>query len=166
MSASREPSDPSPASGPGRKGPGPGALTPALIAGALQVAVVVAGWGVLSLVVDRDAIADPAVGPLVGPLAVATSAVVTIVATRRAVGGSPWMPALASAAVSLLTLLTVVALGSAVAHADATWMALAAAEAISRGFVPLAAALSGLSVIAGWGLSRLPATDPRTRSDI
>lgn len=82
-------------------------LAPLLAAG-VQVALVVASWGFTSLLLDRDVIADPAVGPLVGPIAVVVSGVVTALATRRAIAaGRLWRAAVAAGAVALLAMLVV-----------------------------------------------------------
>lgn len=136
-------------------------LTP-LLAAAVQVALVVAGWGFTSLLLNRDVIPDPGWGPLVAPLAVAASAVVTAGATRRAlVAGRPVAPAIASAAIALLAMLAVVALGVTISTGDAAWLLLAPAAALAAPFVPLAALLSGVSVLGGWALGRAARHDRR-----
>jgi hypothetical protein len=136
-------------------------LAPLLAAG-VQVAAVVAGWGFTSLLLDRDVIPDPAVGPLVGPIAVVVSGVVTVLGTRRAIAsGRPWRSAIAAGAVALLAMLVVLAVGSALGHGDSAWLLLGASAAISAPFIPLAALLVVLSVVGGWGLSRAARHDPR-----
>lgn len=136
-------------------------LAPLLAAG-MQVALVVAGWGVTSLLLDRDVLPDPALGPLVGPLAVAVSALVTALFTSRAIAtGRPWPSAVVAGAAALLAMLVVVALGSALGHGDPSWLLLGASAAVTAPFIPLAALAAALCVAGGWGLSRASRHDPR-----
>jgi hypothetical protein len=136
-------------------------LAPLLAAG-MQIALVVAGWGIASLLLDRDVIPDPALGPLVGPLAVAVSGVITALGTRRAIAsGRPWRSAVAAGAVALLAMVVVVAVGSALGHRDPAWLLLGASSTVTSPFIPLAALLVVLSVVGGWGLSRAARHDPR-----
>ena len=136
-------------------------LTPLLAAG-VQVALVVAVWGFTSLLLDRDVIPDPALGPLAGPIAVAASGVASGFGTRRAiVTGRPWPSAIAAGAVALLAMLVVLALGSALGHGDAAWLLLGASAAVTSPFIPLAALLVLVSVVGGWGLSRAARNDRR-----
>lgn len=136
-------------------------LAPLLAAG-VQLALVVAGWGVASLLLDRDVIPDPALGPLIGPIAVAVSAVITALGTRRAItSGRPWRSAVAAGAVALLAMVVVMAVGSALGHRDPAWLLLGASTAVTSPFIPLAALLVVLSVAGGWGLSRAARHDPR-----
>ncbi|KFF59018.1 hypothetical protein JF66_14255 [Cryobacterium sp. MLB-32] len=51
------------------------AITLAMFAAGLYVALIVAGLGIVSLVTDRDVIVDPQAGPLLGPMMVGVSAV-------------------------------------------------------------------------------------------
>lgn len=136
-------------------------LAPLLAAG-VQVALVVASWGFTSLLLDRDVIADPAVGPLVGPIAVVVSGVVTALATRRAIAaGRLWRAAVAAGAVALLAMLVVLGVGSALGHGDSAWLLLGVSAAMTSPFIPLAALLVVLGVVGGWGLSRAARHDPR-----
>lgn len=136
-------------------------LAPLLAAG-VQLALVVAGWGVVSLLFDRDVIPDPALGPLVGPIAVVVSGVITALGTRRAIAsGHPWRSAVAASAVALLAMVVVMAVGSALGHGDPAWLLLGASSAVTSPFIPLAALLVVLSVVGGWGLSRAARHDQR-----
>lgn len=133
-----------------------------LVAAGVHVALVIATWGFISLLVDRDVIDDPAMGPLIGPLAVAASAVVVVLALRRALAtGRPGLAALAAAAVALLAMGVVIGSGGAIGHGDAAWLLLSVAAAVSAPFVPAAVLLAGLSVVGGWALSRASLHDPR-----
>jgi hypothetical protein len=49
------------------------AITLAVFAAGLFLALVVAGLGIVSLITDRDVIADPQAGPLLGPTVVGTT---------------------------------------------------------------------------------------------
>lgn len=136
-------------------------LIPLLAAG-VHVALVVASWGFIGLVLDRDVIDDPALGPLIGPLAVAVSAVVVVFALRRALtSGRPWLAALAATAVALLAMGVVIGVGGAIGHGDAAWLVLSAGAAFGAPFIPVAAVLAGLGVVGGWALSRASLHDPR-----
>ncbi|MCY7287444.1 MAG: DUF6121 family protein [Cryobacterium sp.] len=56
------------------------AITVALFAGALYVALIVASFGMISLFTNLDVIDDPAAGPLLGPSMVAAAAVLVLAA--------------------------------------------------------------------------------------
>lgn len=136
-------------------------LLPILTAG-VQLAAVVGAWGVTSLLMDRDVIDDPAFGPLVGPAMAAVSAVVTwLVARRTQSASTPWLGALVALVLSMLGMLGAGALGAALGHGDPAWIVLGAAHLALAPFVPVAAALSALAVIACWGLARASLHDRR-----
>lgn len=119
------------------------AVLPALAA-VVYVAAVVALWGMLSLLLDREVVDYPDAGPLLGPAMAAAAAVVTWLAllrTRRS--RSPWPGAVAAVVLSALAMLLIAAVGygaAAVPH-----------FAISP-FVLAAAALSGATVLATWAI--------------
>jgi hypothetical protein len=122
------------------------ALLPVLAA-VVYVAAVVAGWGILSLLLDRDVIDYPDAGPLLGPAMALGGGVVTwLVLWRR--------PVRAFAAVAIAgfgTYLAVILIGSVgytVTRADLTWMLLAGAHFALSPFVAAAAGLSALTVLA------------------
>ncbi|MBF4635391.1 hypothetical protein ITJ38_13330 [Agreia pratensis] len=87
-----------------------------VFATALFVALVVAGWGFVSLLAETEVVADPDVGPIVAPVSVAVSAVAVLFAlasprwstvTGRGLGavlGSSAVLALGAVAVQLATL--------------------------------------------------------------
>jgi hypothetical protein len=118
-------------------------VLPALAA-VVYVAAVVALWGMLSLLLDREVVDYPDAGPLLGPAMAAAAAVVTWLAllrTRRS--RSPWPGALAAVALAGIAMLLVAAVGygpAAVPH-----------FAISP-FVLGAAALAGATVLATWAI--------------
>lgn len=120
------------------------ALLPVLAA-VVVVAAIVAGWGVLSLVLDRDVIDYPDAGPLLGPAMALTAGVVTwLVLWRR--------PArVAGVAIAgfgtYLAVISVGAIGYAMTQGDVTWMLLAAAHFALSPFVVAAAVLSALAVL-------------------
>ena len=119
------------------------ALLPTLAA-VVYVATIVALWGILSLVLDREVVDYPDAGPLLGP-AMATGAVivtwVTLLRTRRS--RSPWPGAVIATALSLLAMLVVAAVGYA---------PVAAAHFALSPFVLGAAALAGATVLATWAI--------------
>jgi hypothetical protein len=136
-------------------------LLPILTAG-LQLAAVVGAWGVASLLLDRDVIDDPAFGPLVGPGMAVVSAVVTWLVARRTQGApTPWRGALLALVLSFIGMLGAGAIGAALGHGDPAWLVLGAAHLALAPFVPIAAALSALAVVAGWGLARASLSDRR-----
>lgn len=120
------------------------ALLPVLAAVVL-VAAIVAGWGVLSLVLDRDVIDYPDAGPLLGPAMAFTAGIVTwLVLWRR--------PArIAAVAIAgfgtYLAVIAVGGIGYAVTRGDLTWMLLATAHFALSPFVVAAAVLSALTVL-------------------
>lgn len=121
------------------------ALLPVLAA-VVYVAAVVAGWGILSLLLDRDVIDYPDAGPLLGPaMAVAGGVVTWLVLWRR--------PARVLAAVAIagfgtyLAVILIGAIGYTVTRADGTWMLLAGAHFALSSFVAAAAGLSALTVL-------------------
>jgi hypothetical protein len=136
-------------------------LLPILTAG-VQLAAVVGAWGVASLLLEREVIDDPAFGPLVGPGMAVVSAVVTwLLARRTQRARTPWLGALLALVLSFIGMLIAGAIGAALGHGDVAWLVLGVAPLALAPFVPIAAALSGLTVVAAWGLARASWSDPR-----
>ena len=119
------------------------ALLP-LLATVVYLAAVVALWGVVSLLLDRDVVDYPDAGPLLGPAMAAAAGLVTWAAlwrTRRA--RSPWPGATLAVLGALAGMLVVSALGYGL---------VAAPHFALSPFVLSAAALSGITVLAVWGI--------------
>ena len=119
------------------------ALPPVLTA-VVYVAAVVALWGILSLLLDREVVDYPDAGPLLGPAMAAAAAVVTWVAllcSRRS--RSPWPWTALALVLSLAAMLLVALLGHG---------ALAPLHFLIAPFVPAAAVLSAVTVLVSWAL--------------
>jgi len=133
----------------------PPASNPALLpvlATVVYVAGVVAVWGGLSLLLDRDVVDYPDAGPLLGPAMAATGAVVTLLVllrTRRA--RSPWPGAVVAVLGSGIGMLAAAGIG---------YGPVAVPHFLISPFVPAAAVLSGVIVVGTWALrptsDRLP----------
>lgn len=133
-----------------------------ILAAAVQVALVVASWGFVSLLIDRDVIDDPTLGPLIAPLAVAISAIVVLLTLRQALtSGRLRLSAFAAVATTLLAMGLVIGVGAMIGHGDAAWLVLGAAAAYGAPFIPVAAVLAGVSVVGGWALARVSLHDSR-----
>lgn len=120
------------------------AMLPALAA-VVYVAAVVALWGLLSLLLNREVVDYPDAGPLLGPAMVAAAGVVTWLAllrTRRS--RSPWPGTVVALLLSLAAMLLVAVLGYGL---------VAAPHFLLGPFVPGAAALSGLTVLVTWAIN-------------
>lgn len=113
-----------------------------LMGAVVGLAGIVALWGILSLVLDRDPIDYPDAGPLLGPAMVVAATVVTGLVAYRV--RRPW-PAVALAFVgSLLAMLIVAGIGYGLTRGSLEWMLLAPAHFAIGPFVPGAAALCAL----------------------
>ena len=119
------------------------ALLP-LLATVVYLAAVVAVWGVLSLLLDREVVDYPDAGPLLGPAMAAAAGLATWVAlvrTRRS--RSPWLGTALAVLGALAGMLVVAAVGYA---------PVAAPHFALSPFVLAAAALSGITVLTVWGI--------------
>ena len=119
------------------------ALLPVLAA-VVYLAAVAALWGILSLALDRDVVDYPDAGPLLGPAMATAAGLVTwlaLVRTRRS--RSPWLGTAAAVLLSAAGMLVVAALGYGL---------VAAPHFAISPFVLAAAALSGITVLAVWGI--------------
>ena len=114
-------------------------------------ALVIALFGFISLIANRDFIIEADAGPLLGPWMVAVACVATFVALVRAQGrAAPWPTALGSAASSCVLILVAGGIGYMVTKGQPIWALLFAARYAGSPFVIGAAALSAAVVIALW----------------
>ena len=120
------------------------ALLPVLAA-VTYLAAVVALWGVLSLVLDRNVIDYPDAGPLLGPTMAGVAGILTWLVSWRS---RSWAAAFVALLASFLGMLVVAAVGYTVTRGDLTTLLTAAAHFAISPFVLGAAALSGLTVVA------------------
>lgn len=137
----------------------PPASNPALLpilATVTYLAALIALWGVLSLLLDRDPVDYRDAGPLLGPAMAAAACVVTWASLWRITRTRAWSWALASLAGSFVAMLIVGAAGYAFTRSDVAWLLLAAGHFALGPFVPAAALLSGATVAVirlFWGLA-------------
>ena len=138
------------------------------------LATVIAVFGFISLVIDRDVIDEPDAGPLLGPVIVAIASAITLRALVRlsgqpgpgAVGGRiPWSTAAGAAASVYVGMLLVGALIYAWARGEPLWLLFFAAQQAASPFIIAAAMLSGLFVIGFWAVPGRPRVDPRAPTD-
>lgn len=131
-------------------------LTPALLIAVLctvlYFALLVAVWGFISLLTERDVVEEAGVAPLAGPaMAVAASAVVflsVLFALRRFTGRPPMGRALIAAAAVYLAAPLAGAMVVAIDRADVASAFLFAAARATGPFVPAAAVVAALLVLA------------------
>lgn len=115
------------------------ALLPVLAA-VVYIAAVVALWGILSLILDREVVDYPDAGPLLGPAMVAAAAVITwgaLFRSRRSRSPWPWT------ALALLLSLAAMLLVALVGYGPA-----AVPHFLIGPFIPGAAVLSAVTVLA------------------
>ena len=144
------------------------------------LATVIAVFGFISLLIDRDVIDEPDAGPLLGPVIVAIAAAITLRALVRlsgqprqgqgqgqgAVGGRvPWSAAAGAAASVYAGMLLVGALIYAWARGEPLWLLFFAVKQAASPFIIAAALLSGLFVIGFWAMAGRPRVDPRAPTD-
>lgn len=123
------------------------ALAP-ILGAAVYIAGLVALWGGLSLVLDRDVVDYPDAGPLLGPAMAGCAAIITWLAAWWAVRrGRPARAAVVAALVSYFGMLATAVIGYSTG---------AAVQFAISPFVVAAALLSPLAVVATWAISRAP----------
>jgi hypothetical protein len=137
-------------------------LTP-ILTGGVQIALVFASWALLSVFLNRDVIPDPAVGPLIGPIAVAFGGAVTALAVRRSLAGPrpPLAISVVAGLVAGMGMVAAVSIGSAVGHGDVAWLLIGASAALIAPFAPAMAVLTVSCVLGGWGVARADLRDTR-----
>ena len=119
------------------------AVLPALAA-VVYAAAVVALWGLLSLILDREVVDYPDAGPLLGPAMAAAATVVTwltLLRTRRS--RSPWPGAVVALLLAATAMLVVAVVG---------YGPVAAPHFAISPFVLGAAVLSAVTVLATWAI--------------
>jgi hypothetical protein len=117
----------------------------AVLAAGLYLAFVVAYWGVLGLVLDREVIDYSDAGPLLGPAMVIAGCIVVALSTHRA---RSWLSAFPALAVCFVVMVLVGAIGYFVTRGEASWLVTAAVHFAISPFVAGAAVLAAL-VVAG-----------------
>lgn len=138
---------------PHRLPPPPNPAILPVLAGITLVALVVAAWGVLSLVLDRDVIDYLDAGPLLGPaIAVAAGVVTWLVAWR---GRSAVAPVIALFA-GYLVMVAVGAVGYTLTTGNLSGMPAAAAHFAISPFVVAAAVLVSVVVLSARALQSRP----------
>ena len=121
------------------------------------LAALIALWGVLSVIVDRDVVDYPDAGPLLGPAMAFAACLVTFAWVLRASGATnPWRHVVGAAVVTTTATLLVAAIGYGATRADVMWMPAAAIHFAIGPFVPGAAVLSSVAVAASWAVARHP----------
>jgi hypothetical protein len=118
-------------------------MLPVLAAG-VYLAGLVALWGVLSLLLNREVVDYRDAGPLLGPAMAAGACIVTWLVSWRLRG---WASSLVALAGSFAAMLLVAAVGYTLTRGDLSWMLVAAAHFAISPFVLGAAALSALVVL-------------------
>lgn len=122
-------------------------------------ALVIAAWGVTSLVLDRDVMPYPDAGPLLGP-AMALGAIAAtygwVVRVRKR--GGVVVCAVGAAASAWLVMIAVGAIGYSLTKGVLAWLLLFARHYAGSAFVIAPAILAGLTVLVTGALS------PRAKS--
>lgn len=117
---------------------------PPVLAAVVYIAAVVALWGILSLLLDREVVDYPDAGPLLGPAMAAAAGVVTWVALVRVRRSrSPWPWTVLALLLSLAAMLLVALIG---------YGPVAVPHFLIGPFITGAAVLSGLVVLVSWAL--------------
>lgn len=118
-------------------------------------AAVIALWGFVSLALNVDAVAQSDAGPLLGPAMVLGACAVTFFALLRVRRRhSPTVPGLTAVASVYVVVLLIGAVGYAIVRADVAWLLLFVGSYALSPFVLGASLLSGVAVVAVWGLTR------------
>lgn len=130
------------------------------------LAALIALWGILSVIVDRDVVDYPDAGPLLGPAMATAACLVTFALVRRAtIAPRPWQLVVGAAVWTPAAMLLVAAIGYSVTRGDFSWMPAVAVHFALAPFVPGAAVLSSLVVAASRAVARRP-PDGRSESGI
>lgn len=115
------------------------------------LALVVAAFGITSLLLDRDVVGEPDAGPLMGPAIVLAACAVTFVAMlRMPATGTPGLRMLSVVASAFLAMLATAAVVYSVTRGDLTWLVTITARYAFSPFVLVGALLAGASVYVVW----------------
>ncbi|MDJ0334135.1 DUF6121 family protein [Salinibacterium sp. G-O1] len=121
------------------------------------LAALIALWGILSVIVDRDVVDYPDAGTLLGPAMALAACVVTFVFVMRASAGpKPWRHVAGAAVITTVATLLVAGIGYSITRGDFAWMPAAALHFALGPFVPGAAVLSAAVVAASRAVTRRP----------
>jgi hypothetical protein len=123
---------------------------------AAWVALVIAIWGILSLLLDLDVIPQSDAGPLLGPIMVACAAVALLLLVLRVVrtGEAPGITFFGTAAAVYLVLLLVGGIGYALIRAQLFWVIGYPLGAGSSPFIVAAALLAGVAALLARSIGR------------
>ena len=127
---------------------------PSVLVAVTYGALIIAAWGVASLVLDEDVMHYPDAGPLLGPAMALGAMVVTLgwVVRVRKSGGIA-LCAVGAAASTWLVMLSVGAVGYTITRGVLAWLLLFAGDYAASAFVLAPAILAGLVVFATGVLS-------------
>ncbi len=121
------------------------------------LAALIALWGILSVLFDRDVIDYPDAGTLLGPaMAFAACAVTFAFVMRAAVAVTPWRYVVGAAILTAVAMILVAAIGYSITRGDFFWMSATAIHFALGPFVPGAAVLSSAVVAASRAVVRRP----------
>lgn len=129
----------------------------AVFATVAYLAALIALWGILSVIVDRDVIDYVDAGTLLGPSMVVAALLVTFSSVRgAAIAAHPWRMVFGSAALTLVSMLLVGGIGYSIIRGDFGWIPAATVHFALAPFVPGAAVLSSAVVAASRAVVRRP----------
>ena len=121
------------------------------------LAALIALWGILSVIVDRDVVDYPDAGTVLGPSMAVAACVVTFAWVLRAsIATRPWRHVIGASVTTGIAMLLVAGIGYSITRGDFSWMPAAAAHFALGPFVPGAAVLSGAAVAASRAVVRRP----------
>ncbi len=131
------------------------AVLAALTSGA-WVAVVIAAWGLLSLLLDADVIREPDAGPFLGPAMVAVAAVALLFLLLRIVRTDerPAVAFFGTAAAVFLVLLIVGGMGYTLIRGELFWLLAFPLEYAPSPFIVVAALLAGAAALIARSIGR------------
>ncbi len=123
---------------------------------AAWVAVVIAAWGLLSLLLDADVIREPDAGPFLGPAMVGVAAIALLFLLLRVVrtGERPAVAFFGSAAAVFLVLLFVGGMGYTLVRGELFWLLGFPLEYAPSPFIVAAALLAGAGSLIARAIGR------------
>lgn len=113
------------------------------------IAVVVAVWGILSLLLDRNVIVQADAGPYLGPIMVGCAAVMLLLLALRIVrtGETAGITFFGTAAAVYLVLLLVGGIGYTLVRAELLWLLVFPLDYATSPFTLAAALLAGIAAL-------------------